>query len=176
MKLTLIAAYQQEAERAIAMNVQATRKRQEEQMFNDRWLEANKDKLELRDFNEFPLQLADTGVMVVLDVHTGYPLAIAQHPTYDLNAMASGGPEAIEIMKDERNVLMNYAIQTRAEPALFSKWSLRGCTYQWETVGYRDDQRSGPFTEYTRNVSEAPTCWIAKGSCISTPIKPSFRD
>lgn len=164
VKLTLIAAYQQEAERAIAMNVQATRKRQEEQMFNDRWLEANKDKLELRDFNEFPLQLADTGVMVVLDVHTGYPLAIAQHPTYDLNAMASGGPEAIEIMKDERNVLMNYAIQTRAEPGSIFKMvtALAALTNgKLSVTEMISDQ--GPFTKYTKNVLEAPTCWIAKG-------------
>ncbi len=164
VKLTLIAAYQQEAERAIALNVQATRRRQEEQMFNDRWLEANKQKLELRDFNEFPLQLADSGAILVLDVHTGNVLAMAQYPTYDLNAMAAGGKPAIDIMADERNVLMNYAIQSRAEPGSIFKMVpalaalTNGKLSVTETIS---DQ--GEFTEYTSNIDEAPTCWIAKG-------------
>lgn len=164
VKLTLIAAYQQEAERAIALNVENTRREQEKKMFDDRWLEKNKEKLELRDFNEFPLQLADSGVMVVLDVNSGNVLAMAQYPTYDLNAMVASGQEAMDIMQDERRVLMNYAIQSRAEPGSIFKMvpALAALTNNKLSVTETISDES-PFTKYTKNVNEAPTCWIAKG-------------
>jgi cell division protein FtsI/penicillin-binding protein 2 len=105
-----------------------------------------------------------------------YPLAIAQHPTYDLNAMASGGPEAIEIMKDERNVLMNYAIQSRAEPGSIFKMvtALAALTNNKLSVTEMISDE-GPFTKYTKNVSKRPPAGLPRGSCISTPIRPSFR-
>lgn len=78
------------------------------------WLETNKEKLNERDWDKYPLQLADTGVFLVLDVDNGNVLAMAQYPTYDLNALIAGGEEAASILTDERNVMMNYAIQQRA--------------------------------------------------------------
>ncbi len=164
VKLTLVAAYQQEAERAIAANVAQTRSVQEERMFSDTWREANKEELESRDFDKYPLQLADSGCMVVLEVDTGKVLALAQYPTYDLNAMVAGGKEAVDIIRDERNILTNYAIQSRAEPGSIFKMVTSMAALSNGVLSVTDTiSDEGPFMKYTNKESEAPTCWIAKG-------------
>lgn len=164
VKLTLIESYQRVAERAIAANVEAVRAVQERTMFQDGWRGTNKVKLEERDFNEYPLQLAKTGAMMVVDVNTGRVLAMAQYPTYDLNAMVAGGREVTAILNDERKPLMNYSIQTPAEPGSIFKMvtGLAALTNNRLTV---DEEISdeGAYTRYTENESEAPVCWIAKG-------------
>lgn len=164
VKLTIIESYQREAERAIAANVAYTRNVQEQEMFRDRWRETNKTKLELRDFTEYPLQLADTGTMMVVEVNTGKVLAMAQHPTYDLNAMVAGGKEVSEILLDERRPLWNYAIQSRAEPGSIFKMvtGLAALTNGRLTVD-EEITDTGPFMKYTTKEEDAPVCWIAKG-------------
>jgi len=164
VKLTLIEPFQREAERAIAANVEYTRGVQEREMFRDRWRETNKAKIELRDFTEYPLQLADTGTMVVLEVATGRVLAMAQYPTYDLNAMVAGGKEVAEILLDERRPLWNFAIQSRAEPGSIFKMvtGLAALTSGRLTVDERITD-TGPYMGYTTKEEDAPVCWIAKG-------------
>ncbi len=164
VKLTLIESFQREAERAIAANVEYTRGVQEREMFRDRWRETNKAKIELRDFTEYPLQLADTGTMVVLEVATGRVLAMAQYPTYDLNAMVAGGKEVAEILLDERRPLWNFAIQSRAEPGSIFKMvtGLAALTSGRLTVDERITD-TGPYMGYTTKEEDAPVCWIAKG-------------
>ena len=164
VKLTIIESYQREAERAIAANVDYTRGVQEREMFRDRWREANKAKLETRDFTEYPLQLASTGVMMVVEVNTGKVLAMAQYPTYDLNAMVAGGKEVAEFLLDERKPLRNYAIQNRAEPGSIFKMvtGLAALTNGKITVDTRVTD-IGPYMEYTNKEEDAPVCWIAKG-------------
>ena len=164
VKLTLIASYQMAAERAIASNVFATRQEQEKRMFEDRWRETNRLKLEERDFDKYPLQLADTGAMMVVEVNTGRVLAMAQYPTYDLNAMVAGGKEAAEILTDERHILRNYCIQQTAEPGSIFKMVPAMAALTNKVLGVTEmisDQ--GPFMRYTRNEADAPTCWISKG-------------
>ena len=165
VKLTLIASYQQAAERAIADNVASTRSVQEGKLADPTWNENNREKITgtARDWEKYPLLLADSGVLMVLDVSNGSVLAMAQYPTYDLNALIAGGDAAVEILTDERNVMMNYAIQQRAEPGSTFKMvtALAALTNGKLTpVDTITDQ--GPFTKYTSNESEAPTCWIAK--------------
>lgn len=164
VKLTLIEAYQREAERAIAANVAYTRGVQETEMFRDRWREANKAKLETRDFTEYPLQLADTGTMMVVEVNTGKVLAMAQHPTYDLNAMVAGGKEVADILLDERRPLWNFATQSTAEPGSIFKMvtGLAALTNGRLTVT-EEITDTGPFMGYTTKEEDAPLCWIAKG-------------
>jgi len=164
VKLTLITSYQQQAERAIAANVAFTRGVQEAEMFRDRWRETNKAKLEQRDFNEYKLKLASTGTMVVLDVSTGRVLAMAQYPTYDLNAMVAGGKEVAEILLDERSPLRNYAIQQRAEPGSIYKMvtGLAALTNNRLTVETKISDE-GLYKRYTTKDEDAPQCWISKG-------------
>ena len=165
VKLTIIASYQQAAERAIENNVRSTRNQQESQMAKSSWLSTNQNKLMdgSRDWEKYPLLLAETGVLMVTDVNTGNVLAMAQYPTYDLNALIAGGNAAAEILTDERNVMMNYAIQQRAEPGSTYKMVtalaalVNGAITPVDTIS-----DGGPFMRYTNNQNEAPTCWIAK--------------
>ena len=160
VKLTIDATYQKRAEEAIRYNVEKTRETQEKQMQDSKWLENNKDKISRRNWDEYPIQLADTGVLIVLDVRTGKLLACAQYPTYDLNAMVESGDAAREIVMDERGLLMNYAVQTRAEPGSIFKMCTglaamtNGVLTPFETI---DDM--GRFDKYTTNREEAPKCW-----------------
>ena len=133
-------------------------------MFNDRWRSNNKAKLESRDFLEYPLKLASTGTMVVVEVNTGKVLAMAQYPTYDLNAMVAGGKEVEDILLDERRPLVNYAIHSKAEPGSIFKM-VTGLAALTNGVLSVDERISdeGPFMKYTTKEEDAPTCWIAKG-------------
>ncbi len=160
VKLTLIASYQQRAERAIQENVEYIRDEQEKKMQDGDWLETNKEKINIRDWEEDPVRLAEKGVLIVMDVKNGQVLAMAQYPTYDLNAMVAGGEEARAIVADERGLLMNYAIQTRAEPGSTFKMvtGLAALTNQVITPFTTIDD-GGKFMKYTRNAAEAPTCW-----------------
>ena len=162
VKLTINAQYQAAAERYIRDNVNETRNRQEERMRESSWLESYKDKIAVRDWEEFPIRLATTGVLIVMDVHTGNVLALAQYPNYDLNAMARGGDAALEIVQDERGLLMNYAIQTRAEPGSIFKMctGLAGLTNKAITPETLISD-GGRFTNYTDNWEDAPKCWTS---------------
>lgn len=165
VKLTIIASYQQAAERAIEDNVRSTRNQQESRMAKANWLETNKAKLTdgSRDWDKYPLLLAETGVLMVLDVKTGNVLAMAQYPTYDLNALIAGGDAAAEILTDDRNVMMNYAIQQRAEPGSTYKMVTALAALTNHAITPVDTiSDGGPFMRYTNNTNEAPTCWIAK--------------
>ena len=162
VKLTINAQYQAAAERYIRDNVNDTRDRQEARMAESDWLETYKDKIAVRDWEEFPIRLANTGVLIVMDVKTGNILALAQYPNYDLNAMARGGEPALEIVQDPRGLLMNYAIQTRAEPGSIFKMctGLAGLTNGVLTATETISDE-GRFTNYTDNFEDAPKCWTS---------------
>lgn len=163
VKLTLIASYQQMAEQAIANNVVKTRSEQEKKLVNMDWLEKNRIKLETRDFDKFPLRLAQTGAMMVVDVNTGRVLAMAQYPTYDLNAMTAGGQEAVDFIMDPRHVLRNYNIQQTAEPgSIFKMVTALAALTNGELSVNDIINDAGPYMRFTKLESEAPTCWITK--------------
>ena len=160
VKLTLIASYQQRAERAIQENVEYIRNTQEEKMQDGDWLETNKEKINIRDWEEDPVRLAEKGVLIVMDVHNGKVLAMAQYPTYDLNAMIAGGEAAQAIVADKRGLLMNYAIQTRAEPgSTFKMVTGLAALTNGVITPTTEISDGGKFMKYTRNQAEAPTCW-----------------
>lgn len=160
VKLTIDSVYQAKAEECIAYNVEQTRKTQEEKMSDSAWLETNKDKIASRDWDTYPIKLATTGVLIVMDVKNGNILAMAQYPGYDLNAMVAGGTEAQQIVLDERGLLMDYAIQTRAEPGSIFKMVTglaaltNGVLTPTETIS-----DEGRFMNYTTNKNDAPKCW-----------------
>lgn len=163
VKLTIIASYQQAAERAIEANVRSTREQQEKKLASGTWLETNKDKIAQRDWDKYPLQLADTGVLMVVDIDNGNVLAMAQYPTYDLNMLIAGGDTAAEILLDERNVMMNYAIQQRAEPgSVFKMVTALAAMVNGKLSPTDTISDAGPYMEYTTNEADAPICWIAK--------------
>lgn len=161
VKLTLNAAAQRAAEQAIMNNVLSTRKIQEGKLVDHKWNETNRTKLEQRDFDQYPIKLAETGVMIVLEVKTGKVIAMAQYPTYDLNAMVAGGKAAADILLDPRNVMRNYAIQSRAEPGSIFKMVPAMAALTNGVLGVTETISDlGPFKKYTNKDEDAPRCWV----------------
>ena len=77
---------------------------------SDSWLDKNKADLQgtTRDFETNPIELAEKGAVVVIDME-GRVLALASYPPYDPNAFIVGGDAAANILLDSRNPLGNYA-------------------------------------------------------------------
>ncbi len=160
VKLTINASYQQQAERAIASNVNATRDKQEQKMVDNRWKEDNKADIADRNWEKYPILLAQHGVLMVVDMQ-GRVLAMANYPTYDLNALVSGGDVAKQIQTDSRGLFLNYAIQARGAPGSIFKM-VTGLAALMEGRITPTDKISdeGPFTLYESDISKAPKCWI----------------
>ena len=165
VKLTLDATWQAKGEEFIRNNVAECRIEQEKKMADSSWLEKNKDKIAYRNWDEYPLKLATTGVLLVMDMETGEMRVMAQYPTYDLNAMVESGDAAREIVTDERGLLMNYAIQTRAEPgSIFKMCTGLAALTNGELTPTETIDDAGPFDLYTTNKEEAPRCWTTRFS------------
>jgi len=161
VKLTIYASYQQQAERALAENVATTRTTQEGKLMLNSWLEANKADIESRNWNKYPLSLADRAAMMVVDMQ-GRVLAMANYPTFDLNALVAAGPESQEILTDKRNVLMNYNIHARGTPgSIFKMVSALGSLLEGTLLPDETISDAGYFTLYTTDLTTAPKCWIS---------------
>ena len=161
VKLTIDSAAQLQAERAVATAVATIRDEQERRMANPQWLEDNRSDLARRNWELYPLELAEHGVMVVLDMQDRV-IAMANYPTYDLNALIAAGDEARAILGDSRNLMLNYAIGSRATPgSIFKMVTGYGALNEGEL---RPDERfsdMGYYTLYNNDESTAPKCWIS---------------
>ncbi|NLV58871.1 MAG: hypothetical protein GXY67_08870 [Clostridiales bacterium] len=161
VKLTIRASYQQQAERALANNVASTRAVQESKLMLNSWLESNKVDIETRKWMQYPLSLAQRAAMMVIDME-GRVLAMANYPTYDLNALAAAGPESKQILTDPRNVLMNYNIHARGTPgSIFKMVPALAALLEGKLLTNETISDGGYFLEYTRDLSTAPKCWIS---------------
>ena len=162
VKLTLNAAYQQEAERCIRNNVITVRNNQEKKLASESWLEANKSDIHNRDWVKYPLELAEHGCLIVLDMQCRV-LALANYPTYDLNALVAGGKDAMAILGDSRNLLLNYGIHARGTPGSIFKM-VTGMGALSEGVLKLTERISdmGYYTKYNQDLTTAPKCWINK--------------
>ena len=163
VKLTLDVNYQTVAERAIASNVARIRDKQEDLMVSSKLLEDNRTLIATYDWEHYPLELAEHGVMLVLDMQARV-LAMANYPTYDLNALVAGGDEARAILSDDRNLMLNYAIGSRATPGSIFKM-VTGFGALDSGVLKPDEMISdmGYYTAYNSDLSTAPKCWISEG-------------
>ena len=143
VKLTIVASYQQQAERALAENVASTRAVQEAKLMDATWLEKNRDDILSRSWDKYPLSLAERAAMMVVDME-GRVLAMANYPTFDLNALVAAGPESRAILTDSRNVLMNYNIHARGTPgSIFKMVSRPGRDAGGRAVRRRNHLRRG---------------------------------
>ena len=164
VKLTLNAAYQAVAERAIAANVASTRALQEKNLASPKWQEANKTDIHNRNWVQYPLALAEHGCLVVLDMQCRV-LALANYPTYDLNALVAGGKEAMAILGDSRNLLLNYGIHARGTPgSIFKMVTAMGALSTGELQPKERISDMGYYTKYNKDESTAPKCWINANS------------
>ena len=163
VKLTIRSAYQQQAERAIANNVEQIRDKQEALMVDSSWLEDNRTDIAKRNWEQYTLELAEHGVMVVLDMQDRV-LAMANFPTYDLNALVGAGAEARAILADDRNLMLNYAIGSRATPgSIFKMVTGFGALSEGELSPKERFTDMGYYTKYNSDESTAPKCWISEG-------------
>ena len=161
VKLTLHASYQAIAERAIAENVNDTRNVQEKKLVSDDWLEDNKTDIANRDWEKYPLQLAEHGCLVVLDMKDRV-LAMANYPTYDLNALVGAGADAMTILQDPRNLLLNYGIHARGTPGSIFKMVTGYAALNEEELGTPElISDMGYFKNYNADEATAPKCWIS---------------
>ena len=161
VKLTIDSAAQLQAERAVADTVATIRDEQERKMVNPQWLEDNRSDLARRDWEKYPLELAEHGVMVVLDMQDRV-IAMANYPTYDLNALVAAGDEARAILADDRNLMLNYAIGSRATPgSIFKMVTGYGVLNEGELQPTERFSDMGYYTLYNNDQSTAPKCWIS---------------
>ena len=132
-------------------------------MVSSKWLEDNRTLIATYDWEHYPLELAEHGVMLVLDMQARV-LAMANYPTYDLNALVAGGDEARAILSDDRNLMLNYAIGSRATPGSIFKM-VTGFGALDSGVLKPDEMISdmGYYTAYNSDLSTAPKCWISEG-------------
>ena len=162
VKLTLNASYQQMAERCLAENVNTTRDLQEQKLASADWREANKTDLHNRDWVKYPLALAEHGCLIVLDMQCRV-LALANYPTYDLNALVAGGKDAKAILGDARNLLLNYGIHARGTPgSIFKMVTAMGALSTGELQPNERISDMGYYTKYNADITTAPKCWISK--------------
>ena len=162
VKLTLNASYQQVAERCLAANVNSTRDLQDSKLASSTWLEANKNDIHNRNWTKFPLTLAEHGCLIVLDMQCRV-LAMANYPTYDLNALVAGGKDAMAILGDSRNLLLNYGIHARGTPgSIFKMVTAMGALATGELDVNERISDMGYYTVYNSDLSTAPKCWISK--------------
>ena len=162
VKLTLNASYQQMAERCLAENVNSTRDLQEDQLRKESWREANKTDIHNRDWVTYPLELAEHGCLIVLDMQCRV-LALANYPTYDLNALVAGGEDALTILSDSRNLLLNYGIHARGTPgSIFKMVTAMGALSTGALKPTECISDMGYYTKYNADLTTAPKCWISK--------------
>ena len=151
VRLTLNAAYQEVAERVIRDNVATVRSLEQDKILEGRWLEKYKAEIHARKWDQFPLELAQHGCLIVLDMECRV-LAMANYPTYDLNALVKGGTDAAVILGDERNLLLNYAIHSRATPgSIFKMVTAYGGLASGELTPTERIDDEGYYTKYNKD-------------------------
>ena len=70
--------------------------------------------------------------------------------------------EAVEILSDPRNLLMNYAIHARGTPgSIFKMVTGIGALSEGELQPTETINDEGYFTKYNKDESTAPKCWIS---------------
>ena len=164
VKLTLNAAYQAEAEKCVANNVNKVRDLQQKKLTNERWIEENKKDIAKRDWVKYPLSLAEHGCLIVLDMQCRV-LALANYPTYDLNALVQGGENAYLVQSDWRNLFLNYGIHARGTPgSIFKMVTAMGALSEGKLTIDEQITDEGYFTKYNSDITTAPKCWISKNS------------
>ena len=107
------------------------------------------------------LDFAKSGAVVVLDSNTGNVLAMANYPSYDLNAFTGGISDEIyeALLDDPAKPLFNKATQSLATPgSIFKMVTAMGALMEGATTLTEEIDDGG---KYTDGIDEetAPSCW-----------------
>ncbi|MDO5299030.1 MAG: penicillin-binding transpeptidase domain-containing protein [Clostridia bacterium] len=160
IKLTIDSNLQRIAESALEYNINYIRDTQEDLLHSESWLNTNKSELQgtTRDFDSNPIELAEKGAVVVLDME-GRVLALASYPPYDPNAFIMGGEAAANILLDSRNPLVNYAIGSRDTPgSIFKPVTATAGLMSGQLTISEQISDGGKFTKY--DSTNPPRCWV----------------
>ena len=160
IKLTIDSNLQRVAERALEANINYIRDAQEDLLKSDSWLDQNKTELQgtTRDFDSYPIELAEKGAVVVVDME-GRVLALASYPPYDPNAFIVGGDAAANVLLDSRNPLLNYAIGSRDTlGSIFKMVTATAGLMTGQLTTSETISDLGPFDLYDK--SAPPRCWV----------------
>ena len=160
VKLTIDSNLQRIAEAALETNINTIRDEQEKLLKNDTWLDTNKSVLQgtTRDFDSNPIELAEKGAAVVIDME-GRVLALASYPPYDPNAFIVGGEAAANILLDSRNPLVDYAIGSRDTPgSIFKGVTATAGLMSGELTMTEEISDMGKYTKY--DSTNPPRCWV----------------
>jgi len=158
--LSIDSKLQKQLEEALEKNIQKVRQMQQEQY------ETNKGEYEsLVQARGYPINMAETGAAVVMDIHTGEILAMASYPSYDPNNFVDGisHEEYATIEQDKRYPLMNKAISSKGTPGSVFKM-LTGLAGLMEGK-VKVDEEIDDAGEYRKHVDESykgkvPSCWV----------------
>lgn len=109
-----------------------------------------------------PINMAQTGSVVVMDVNTGAVLAMASYPSYDPNLFVSGMTTSMleDILGDKRGVLVNKAISSASTPGSIFKMVV-GAAGLMEGVLTVDEKITdlGEYKKYVEPGYTGPRCW-----------------
>ncbi|MDR2505159.1 MAG: hypothetical protein LBD16_03535 [Oscillospiraceae bacterium] len=159
VRLTIRSDLQKVAEEQLASVITSIRNTQENTIKDPKWLEANADAIKDRNFETYPLNLAQNGAVVVLDMQARV-LAMASAPNFDPNLFITGMNEEQRerVLVDPRHPLFNNAIGSRDTPGSIFKLttSLAALTNGAITPTTEISDRS-PFKAFD-SVSP-PSCW-----------------
>ena len=169
VKLTIRSDLQRVAEQALAKVVNDIRDKQEKTIKLDSWLEANKEALSVRNFDKYPLKLAENGAIVVLDMRARV-LAMASFPDYDPNLFILGMDEQQRerTLNDPRHPLFNNAIGSRDTPGSIFKMttSLAGLVESPVMLDVRSTKEIDP----NDRLHESPAAFVGERFTVNTRI------
>jgi penicillin-binding protein 2 len=164
--LTIDLPLQQVVEKSLADNIPKIREAQIA-AFND---PKNAKKYEGKKLDE--LDLAESGAVVVMDVHSGDVLAMASNPSFDLNLFTGGIDEETykALSTDKTAPLFNKAIASKATPgSIFKMVTGLGALMEGELDPTRGTTLTetitceGTYTKDIINLKDAPSCWKTHG-------------
>ena len=125
------------------------------------------------------IKMAETGSIVVLDIHTGKVLAMASYPSFDPNTFVSGlsKADADELFQNPSLPTLNRATASRLAPGSIFKMAtgLAGLM-EGKITTSTEISDQGPYILYEKDANgkdvaitqNAPHCWATSASELAT--------
>ncbi len=167
--LTIDLPLQTVTEAALKKAIETIRQKEEQALIDNR-----DDYLKKRS-DLSTIKMAETGSIVVLDVHTGKVLAMASYPSFDPNMIIAGlSVQESEALFGENSGMptLNRAIASRLAPGSIFKMAtgLAGLM-EGEITTSTQISDQGPYILYENGVAitqNAPHCWATSSSELAS--------
>lgn len=165
--LTIDTQLQEVMENALARNIEAIRKGQEDIMNTSAWRTENREELLRYERLGQEVQTAHTGAAVAMDPNTGRILAMASYPNFDLSLFNGGsvaGSYWNELVTDEYNPMYNRAISARDTPGSSFKMVTALGSLMEGAITLDTEISDGGFYTKAGDTSRQPSCWIGRAN------------